>query len=89
MRNMPPPCRPSRSPRSLICRSDSSPETYSTVCWCRPSRCATWRSRVLLPMPGSPPMRTIDPGTMPPPSTRSNSSIPELIRSASEASTRS
>ena len=31
-------------------------------------------------MPGSPPMSTSDPGTTPPPSTRSNSSIPVVRR---------
>ena len=45
----------------------------------RPSRCATCRSSVLLPIPGSPPISTIDPGTIPPPSTRSNSPMPEAI----------
>ena len=39
------------------------------------------------PIPGSPPMSTIEPGTMPPPSTKSNSSIPVFHRSASEPST--
>src|SRR6185295_3906881 len=34
-------------------------------------------------------MRTIEPGTMPPPSTRSNSPMPEGMRGVSEASTRS
>ena len=37
---------------------------------------AACSSSVDLPMPGSPPSSTSDPGTMPPPSTRSNSSIP-------------
>src|SRR5215212_7807284 len=31
-------------------------------------------------MPGSPPIRIIDPGTIPPPSTKSNSSIPVFHR---------
>jgi len=31
---------------------------------------------VLLPIPGSPPSKTIDPGTIPPPRTRSNSLKP-------------
>src|SRR5438552_12367545 len=35
-------------------------------------------------MPGSPPTRTSDPATMPPPSTRSNSGRPEGWRGASE-----
>src|SRR5258708_34786633 len=40
-------------------------------------------------MPGSPPMRTMEPGTMPPPSTRSNSPMPDGMRGVSEASTTS
>src|SRR5712692_4785744 len=40
-------------------------------------------------MPGSPPIRTIEPGTMPPPSTRSNSPMPEGMRGVSDASTTS
>ena len=31
---------------------------------------------MLLPIPGSPPSKTTDPGTIPPPSTRSNSLKP-------------
>ena len=41
---------------------------------------------MLLPMPGSPPISTIEPGTIPPPSTRSNSPIPDAMRGASLAS---
>ena len=44
-------------------------------------------SSVDLPMPGSPPTSISVPGTMPPPSTRSNSGEPVLIRRASTAST--
>jgi hypothetical protein len=44
-----------------------------------PPLCATsaaiCSSSVLLPMPGSPPTSTHDPGTMPPPSTRLNSTM--------------
>ena len=36
---------------------------------------AICRVRVDFPMPGSPPMSTMEPGTIPPPSTRANSSI--------------
>src|SRR5207244_4047592 len=39
------------------------------------------------PTPGSPPTRTTDAGTRPPPSTRSSSGMPVAIRSASSAST--
>src|SRR5436190_762423 len=52
-----------------------------------PAKCAAaWRSTVDLPMPGSPPMRTSDPGTTPPPRTRSNSPIPVVSRSATTVS---
>ena len=43
-------------------------------------------SRVLLPMPGSPPIRVTPPVTMPPPSTRSSSSRPVGVRATSTAS---
>src|SRR5829696_8239230 len=42
---------------------------------------------VLLPMPGAPPSRTSDPGTNPPPRTRSSSAIPVLSRSDRSAFT--
>src|SRR5256885_6669477 len=45
------------------------------------SRAAHWSSRVDFPMPGSPPTSTTDPGTMPPPSTKSNSASPVRQRS--------
>ncbi|MNX84771.1 hypothetical protein D3C86_1165840 [compost metagenome] len=44
---------------------------------------ATCKSKVDLPMPGSPPSSTSEPGTTPPPSTRSSSSRPLLKRSSS------
>src|SRR4030095_11163598 len=44
---------------------------------------ATCKSKVLLPIPGSPPSRTSVPGTIPPPSTRSNSVTPEETRASS------
>ena len=37
---------------------------------------ADWRTNVLFPIPGSPPSNTTDPGTIPPPRTRSNSLNP-------------
>ncbi len=43
-----------------------------------------WSSSVDLPMPGSPPTRSAEPGTNPPPQTRSSSAIP-VIRRASGA----
>src|SRR5947207_11235430 len=44
-------------------------------------RAAHCSSRVDFPMPGSPPTSTTDPGTMPPPSTKSNSRRPVCHRS--------
>ena len=46
----------------------------------RHSTCST---RVDLPMPGSPPIRMAEPATMPPPQTRSNSSLPLRQRGSS------
>ena len=77
---------PVRSARSRICAVDSSPLAYSTR---RPARAlcaATSSSRVDLPTPGSPDRRTAAPGTMPPPSTRSNSPTPLVRRGASVVS---
>ncbi len=71
--------RPSRSARSLICAGDSSPDTYSTRP-AAPSRAPTCKSRVLLPMPGSPPSSATDPRMKPPPSTRSSSALPDPMR---------
>ena len=69
------PSMPRRAPRKATCASDSSPLTYSTrwLCDISASACS---SSVDLPMPGSPPISTTEPGTMPPPSTRSNSANP-------------
>ena len=77
---------PRRSPRILICRSDSSPEMYSTFLPLRPSLSAICMTIVDLPMPGAPPIRTSEPATMPPPRTRSSSSMPDSVRSSSCAS---
>ena len=67
-----------RAARMRTCAWDSSPDRYSTVrSGCRlataPAVCS---SRVDLPMPGSPATSVTDPGTMPPPRTRSNSPNP-------------
>src|SRR5687767_10117030 len=76
---------PRREARRAVCRADSSLVTYST----EPadsgfaSALATCRSSVDLPMPGSPPTRTADPGTTPPPRMRSNSPMPEGMRGES------
>src|SRR5882762_9871630 len=45
------------------------------------SRAATCISRVDFPIPGSPPTSVTEPGTMPPPKTKSNSSRPVFHRS--------
>ena len=50
-------------------------------------RAASCRSNVDLPIPGSPLNRTIEPGTRPPPNTRSISPIPLARRSASALET--
>ena len=72
---------PNRSARILIWRVDSSPETYSAGPALSAMIAVTCSSRVLLPIPGSPPIRIRLPGTMPPPSTRENSAIGMGIRS--------
>ena len=66
-----------RFARSLIWARDSSPDTYST-CFSAESRWHTCRRSVDFPIPGSPPTRTREPGTIPPPSTRSSSSSPVI-----------
>ena len=77
---------PIRTARSLICCSDSSPEIYKMLS----SRSARLRhtcsSSVDLPIPGSPPTNTREPGTIPPPSTWSSSDIPVEIRPSESAS---
>src|SRR5690606_35014641 len=78
---------PRRAARRATCCTDSSAHTYSTL----PCSCAKlWlacRSRVDFPMPGSPPISTTDPGTTPPPSTRSSSAMPVRLRLSREGST--
>src|SRR5262245_246304 len=46
----------------------------------RASSASACRSNVDLPIPGSPPISTADPGTNPPPATLSSSPIPVTIR---------
>src|SRR5690606_31284969 len=48
---------------------------------------ATCSSNVLLPIPGSPPISVTEPATRPPPSIRSNSSIPVCRRVSASTST--
>ena len=67
---------PNRSARSRTCCFDSSAVRYSAR---RPPSATPrtiWRSKVDLPMPGSPCTSVTDPGTSPPPSTRSTSGMP-------------
>src|SRR5438093_4474932 len=71
-----------RSPRSLNCCADSSPEAYNTLTETA-SREATSSMSVDFPTPGSPPSRTRAPGTSPPPNTRSNSPTPVETRGVS------
>ena len=81
---------PSRMARRRTCAALSSPVTYRTVragSVPRATPAAAWRSSVDLPTPGSPPSRTRDPGTSPPPRTRSSSAIPTGMRSAGGAPT--
>jgi hypothetical protein len=73
-----------RSARNFTWSADSSPDAYSVAWPFASRRAATWRRIVDLPIPGSPPMRIIDPGTIPPPRTKSNSSIPVFQRLASD-----
>ena len=68
-------CTPSRVARSFICLADSSPETY-IIRNSRPRYSQICSSMVDLPIPGSPPIRTSDPFTIPPPRTRSSSVSP-------------
>src|SRR2546430_4359121 len=69
-----------RSARRRTWSGDSSPETYSVLTPACSSRAAHCSSSVDFPMPGSPPTSTTDPGTMPPPSTKSNSGRPVCQR---------
>ena len=59
----------------FTCSKDSSAVIYKTFSFTDIFP-ADWRTIVLLPMPGSPPSKTTDPGTIPPPRTRSNSLKP-------------
>src|SRR5262245_2983202 len=73
----------SRADRIRSCSGDSSPEAYSVRIPLRSSRAAACSNNVDLPMPGSPPTSTSEPGTMPPPRTKSNSSRPVCQRATS------
>src|SRR6267143_4149734 len=77
---MPPASSSSRSARRRSWSGDSSPETYSVETPWLSSRAAHCISSVDLPIPGSPPTRITEPGTMPPPRTKSNSASPVFQR---------
>ena len=72
---------PSRSARMAVWASDSSPDTYRTFLCRAAAFMDTSSTMVDLPMPGAPPRRIREPGTMPPPNTRSNSWMPVVSRS--------
>ena len=77
---------PKRRERKATWAPDSSPVTYKVF---QPLRCKpsiACNSKVDLPMPGSPPIKTTPPWTMPPPKTRSSSSWPVGVRGTSDAS---
>ena len=67
---------PRRSARMRTCALDSSAVTSRHRAPCSAMRPRAWRSRVLLPMPGSPASSVTEPGTSPPSSTRSSSGSP-------------
>ncbi len=79
---------PSRSPRSRTCCTDSSALAYrtSTPRACRARPRPACRRSVDFPMPGSPPSSTTEPGTSPPPSTRSSPGRPVERRGFSSRS---
>src|SRR6267378_4092107 len=81
---MPPASSSSRSARRRSWSGDSSPETYSVETPWRSSLAAHCISSVDLPIPGSPPTSTTEPGTMPPPSTKSNSARPVFQRASAD-----
>ncbi len=64
---------PNRSARRRTCCALSSAVTYNDSPGAPASNC---NNNVLLPMPGSPPNNVTEPGTKPPPNTRSSSPMP-------------
>ena len=77
---------PSLSALSLIWLALSSPLTYRVGAFLA-RLLATFKSKVLLPIPGLPPISTSEPSTSPPPRTRSSSLSPVLVRASSVIST--
>jgi hypothetical protein len=63
-------CPPILSALILICPSLSSPETYKILAGIFNATC---KSKVDFPIPGCPPIKTKEPLTIPPPSTRLSS----------------
>ena len=68
--------QPVRSARIRIWPADSSPERYRARRPASAQRCTTSSSSVDFPTPGSPASSVTEPGTSPPPSTRSSSLTP-------------
>ena len=68
--------RPSLCALDASCPRDSSPETYTALRPAAATLPASWSRSVDLPIPGSPPRRTADPGWRPWPRTRSRSGSP-------------
>src|SRR5205807_367661 len=77
---------PAMPPPLVTCPTSSTagPASFAK----RISRAAHCRSRVDFPMPGSPPTNTTDPGTIPPPKTKSNSRRPVCHRRTAAPSPR-
>ncbi len=83
-RRSPSPPTPRRSARSLTCAATPPPRRRGPGGPTSVRARAAWRSKVLLPAPGSPPISTSEPLTRPPPRTRSSS--PMRVGSRSPAS---
>ena len=83
------PRTPNLSARNFICDALSSPAIYK-IFLPRLANCPEICSnKVDLPIPGSPPINTMEPGTIPPPRTRLNSSLSVLMRGVSSMLTSS
>ena len=78
---------PSLTALDFICDTDSSPDTYSTLLSSSTRLRHISRRSVDFPIPGSPPTRTSEPFTIPPPRTRSSSEILVLILVSSDEDT--
>ena len=74
---------PTRVARTLTWAKDSSAEASNTENPRSATAASTWNSRVDLPTPGGPKTSVTAPATKPPPITRSTSSIPVAMGSAS------